>query len=162
MSRLVFRSREQGGHLPEVVADPHAVIARKRVQAIRVQFATEPCTLHTREGLVQVNPGDAIMTGVGGEHWRVSHDRFPHRYEPVPPTVAGQSGPYRSQPIRVLAIQMDRPFEVELRDGVSRLHGEPGDWLLDYGDGSLGVVAPTIFTGTYEIVGARPAAWGSP
>jgi len=35
---------------------------------------------------------------------------------------------------------------------VSRLHGHPGDWLVDYGDGSLGIVSRTIFPTTYEII----------
>jgi hypothetical protein len=32
------------------------------------------------------------------------------------------------------------------------LHGHPGDWLVDYGDGSLGIVSRTIFPTTYEII----------
>jgi hypothetical protein len=32
------------------------------------------------------------------------------------------------------------------------LHGRAGDWLVDYGDGSLGIVSPAIFSTTYEIV----------
>ena len=47
---------------------------------------------------------------------------------------------------------MTEPFDVLLADGVSRLHGRPGDWLVDYGDGSLGVVTNAIFGVTYEIV----------
>jgi hypothetical protein len=48
---------------------------------------------------------------------------------------------------------MPGAFEVALADGVSRLRGQPGDWLVDYGDGSLGIVSPAIFAATYEIVG---------
>jgi hypothetical protein len=47
---------------------------------------------------------------------------------------------------------MSEPFEVILSDGVSRLSGRTGDWLIDYGDGSLGIVAPMIFADTYEIL----------
>jgi hypothetical protein len=36
---------------------------------------------------------------------------------------------------------------------VSRLQGQAGHWLVDYGDGSFGVVSPPIFATTYEIVG---------
>jgi hypothetical protein len=39
-----------------------------------------------------------------------------------------------------------------LADGVSRLHGQPGEWLVDYGDGSLGIVSEAIFATTYEII----------
>jgi hypothetical protein len=40
---------------------------------------------------------------------------------------------------------------VLLADGISRLHGKPGDWLVDYGDGSLGIVSPDIFATTYQL-----------
>jgi hypothetical protein len=47
---------------------------------------------------------------------------------------------------------MEQPFEVMLADGVSRLTGHAGDWLIDYGDGSLGIVTQAIFATTYEIL----------
>jgi hypothetical protein len=47
---------------------------------------------------------------------------------------------------------MDENFEVQLADGKSVLHGKRGDWLVDYGDGSLGIVSQTIFDVTYLIV----------
>jgi hypothetical protein len=71
----------------------------------------------------------------------------------VPPTLEGESGPYHSLRYRVLALQMDRPFEVLLADGVSRLVGHAADWLIDYGDGSLGIVSKPIFDTTYEVPG---------
>ena len=54
---------------------------------------------------------------------------------------------------RVLALRMDRPFEVMLADGVSRLMGHAGEWLIDYGDGSLGIISMPIFDMTYEVLG---------
>jgi len=39
-----------------------------------------------------------------------------------------------------------------LRDGISQLHGDRGDWLVDYGDGNLGIVAAEVFESMYEIV----------
>jgi hypothetical protein len=48
---------------------------------------------------------------------------------------------------------MAEPFEVLLADGQSRLTGRPSDWLVDYGDGSLGIVSQAIFATTYEILG---------
>ncbi len=56
-----------------------------------------------------------------------------------------------SRPSRILALPMDRTFEVVLADGKSRLTGHAGDWLVDYGDGSLGIVSRPIFATTYEI-----------
>jgi hypothetical protein len=105
------------------------------------------------EGLVQAKPGDAILTGGGGEHWRVSKAHFADKYQPVPPTRAGEDGTYASLPAHVLTIQMTEDFSVVLADGESQLDGRAGDWLVDYGDGSLGVVAHVIFPTTYEILG---------
>ena len=96
--------------------------------------------------------GDAIITGIAGEHWRVSRSHFPDKYQPVPPTAAGEPGRYASFPNQVMALSMAEPFAVLLADGISRLDGRAGDWLVDYGDGSLGVVSPTIFAVTYELM----------
>ena len=148
----IFRSRGEQGYLPDIESDRRRVRARKRSNTVEARFATSDGTLRTPEGVVSVRSGDAIMTGIAGEQWRVSRGSFEHRYTPIPPTRAGQPGRYESLPIEVLAIAMDGPFEVVLRDGVSQLHGERGDWLVDYGDGSLGIVAAEVFNSTYEIV----------
>lgn len=103
-------------------------------------------------GLVHARPGDAIVTGTAGDRWRVSRTRFAEKYRPVPPTLTGHDGVYVSLPNRIMAVQMPDAFEVLLADGVSQLSGQPRDWLVDYGDGSLGIVADAIFATTYEIV----------
>jgi hypothetical protein len=100
---------------------------------------------------VHARPGDAILTGVAGENWRVSRARFAEKYVPVAPTRAGADGTYRSVSRRIHAVHMQEPFAVLLVDGKSRLSGKPGDWLVDYGDGSLGIVAPDIFAHTYAL-----------
>lgn len=132
---------------------PRRIWARKLVHEIEARFTPVACTVQTREGLVHARPGDAILTGLSGEHWRVSHERFAEKYRPVPPTVSGESGRYASLPYRIMAVPMTEAFEVVLADAVSRLHGNAGDWLVDYGDGSLGIVSPPIFATTYEILG---------
>jgi hypothetical protein len=71
----------------------------------------------------------------------------------VPPTQAGEDGRYVSLRTRVLALQLPEAFEVALADGQSKLNGQVGDWLVDYGDGSLGIVSRAIFPTTYEILG---------
>ena len=94
----------------------------------------------------------SACTGTAGEHWRVSRSRFADKYRPVPPTVAGEAGRYVSLPNRIMAVPMSEVFEVLLADGVSRLKGVPGEWLVDYGDGSLGIVSEDIFASTYTII----------
>jgi len=117
-----------------------------------VRFTLRPCAIQTQEGVVHAQPGDAILTGTVGEQWCMSAKTFKRKYRPVPPTLAGEAGRYASLRYRVMCLHMDGPFEVVLADGLSRLDGRAGDWLVDYGDGSLGVVAGSIFAATYEIV----------
>ncbi|MGC1387360.1 MAG: PGDYG domain-containing protein [Steroidobacteraceae bacterium] len=150
--RAIFRSSGQPGFTAYVSGNPQRIEARKREHTVQVRFTPVACTVETAEGSVQAKPGDAIITGIAGEHWRVSRTRFHEKYQPVPPTVEGEAGAYHSLRYRVLALRMDRPFEVLLADGISRLTGHVGDWLIDYGDGSLGIVSMPIFTKTYEIL----------
>ena len=149
----LFRSSGQRGFSSALSDDRRCVEARKFEREVNVQFAPEACTVQTPEGLVHAQPGDAILTGVAGERWRVSRAHFADKYRPVPPARAGEPGTYLSLPTRVRALQMPGPFEVLLADGQSRLTGKTGDWLVDYGDGSLGIVSPAIFATTYEILG---------
>jgi hypothetical protein len=148
----LFRSSGQRGYSKSISTDPRRVFARKLEREIEVQFTKVACTVETAEGAVQAKPGDAVVTGTGGERWRVSREHFAEKYRPVPPTLAGETGRYMSLPYRILALQMSDSFEVLLADGVSRLAGQAGDWLVDYGDGSLGIVSRDIFSTTYEII----------
>ena len=152
MSLSVFQSSGQRGYSAAVSGDPRCLRARKLEREIGVRFADMSCTVQTTEGTVHALPGDAIITGTAGEHWRVSRAHFGEKYRPVPPTEAGTAGRYVSRPNRILALPMIQPFEVLLADGISRLRGRPGDWLVDYGDGSLGIVSEMIFATTYEIL----------
>jgi PGDYG protein len=149
---LIFRCSGKSGFSTEVSGHPQHVEARKLEREVEVRFTDVACIVRTPEGAVQAHPGDAILTGNGGHHWRVSHAKFEHKYRPLPPTVAGRSGHYMSLPYHILALQLQEPFDVQLADGVSALSGHAGDWLVDYGDGSLGIVAQDIFATTYEIL----------
>jgi hypothetical protein len=148
-----FHSSGEPGFSSHLTAHPGHVVARKLEHKVQVHFSEDSCTVRTLEGLVHARRGDAIITGTGGEHWRVSKERFPQKYRPVETTVPGENGTYVSLRTQILALQMDEEFEVLLADGQSQLLGKPGDWLVDYGDGSLGIVSQAIFPTTYEIIG---------
>lgn len=152
-SSLLFRSSGRPGYLEEIGGNPRRRVARKLEREVQVRFAREVCTVQTNEGLVNAKPGDAILTGIHGEHWRVSQARFPDKYRPAESTTAGEDGAYVSLPNRVFAVPMSEAFEVLLADRESKLSGRAGDWLVDYGDGSLGVVSSKVFDLTYELVG---------
>src|SRR4051812_13333733 len=87
----LFRSSAQPGYSSAVSNHPGRVTARKLEREIQVQFTSTPCTVRTREGVVHARPGDAIVTGTAGEHWRVSRAHFAEKYRAVPPTVEGQA-----------------------------------------------------------------------
>lgn len=148
-----FKSTGRAGYSSATRELPGHLTARKREQPVQVRFTDTDCVIQSREGSVHAAPGDAILTGARGERWRVSRARFAEKYRPIPPTQAGQDGAYMSKPIQVLVVQMHEPFEVLLADGRSMLAGMPGDWLVDYGDGSLGIVSEAIFPMTYDRVG---------
>lgn len=128
------------------------VRARKRSFPVQVVFAAGDCVVPTLEGAVDARAGDAIVTGPAGERWPVARAHFMDKYQPLGPLPPGVDGTYLSLPADVLALAMAVPFAVHLADGRSRLAGRPGDWLIDYGDGSLGVIAQPIFSATYDIL----------
>ncbi len=148
----MFRCSGQNGFSAVVLNHPRQVKARKLELEVEVRFTPIACIVRTPEGIVHAHPGDAILTGNGGQHWRVSRAKFANKYRPVPPTKAGESGRYKSRPYPILALQLQESFDVLLADGISQLTGQPGDWLVDYGDGSLGIVAKNVFAATYEIM----------
>jgi PGDYG protein len=149
----LFRSSGTRGYSSPIADDPRRIAALKLERQVQVAFTPAACIVQTPEGLVHARPGDAIITGIAGERWRVSRAHFGEKYRPVPPTQAGESGTYLSLRNRILAVRMNETFDVLLADGESRLTGHAGDWLVDYGDGSLGVVTNAIFANTYEILG---------
>jgi len=151
-SRPLFRSTGRDGYSAEVANHPQRVEARKLEREVQVRFTDIACIVRTPEGEVHARPGDAIITGNGGQHWRVSLAKFAHKYRPIAPTQSGESGSYMSLPYHILALRILEPFDVMLADGESHLSGHAGDWLADYGDGSLGIVAASIFATPYEIV----------
>ncbi len=148
----VFRSSGVNGFSTAITGNGRHIRARKREHRVEVRFTPVPCTIQTSEGTVHAKQGDAILTGIDGEHWRVSQNRFPHKYRPLPPTAAGDPGPYVSLPNEVVALAMEDAVIVVLADQMSQLSGKAGDYLVDYGDGSLGIVAPRVFATTYEII----------
>lgn len=127
-----------------------AAAYRKRILVVDVAFPETAGVVPTLEGEVGHAAGDAIVTGVSGEHWPIARETFFRKYDAVPPTRAGDPGQYRSRPSAVLARQMTSSFEIVLPDGKGVLRGDAGAWLVQYGPGDQAVVARDIFSKTYE------------
>lgn len=134
---------------PELNIDPRAVKVRKRPATVSVAFADTDGMLSTLEGKVAYRTGDAILTGVEGEHWPVRLPVFLASYSPAA-ALPGQPGTYFKKPMDVLALQLTEELVVVVGWQDDLLHGNPGDWLLQYGPGDYGIVTPLIFAQTYE------------
>ena len=155
---VTFYCHHGGGFSPIVRSNRDHVEVQKKAQDVMVEFAKYPTTVETLEGKVLANRGDAIVTGSHEERWPVIRERFIKKYDPVAPTMFGQDGVYRSRPRRLAGLNMKKRFFVVLQDGVSKLTGSNGDWLIDYGDGSLGIVAARVFIDTYEVIRGNQVA----
>jgi hypothetical protein len=133
--------------------DPHARPARKRPVEVAVRFAPADGVMATREGDVRYERGDALLTGAAGDRWPMARHRFDAAYEAVAPTAAGAEGTYRKLAVVVHARQMQAPFRVALSNQRGVLHGAAGDWLVQYAQDDVAVVAQSIFAATYELLG---------
>lgn len=133
------------GDAPAWRSHPAIVKVRKLPARVRVRFVQEAESVSTREGAVRAQPGDAVLTAATGEQWPVARADFDRYYAPT-----GDPRVFESVPRESLALQIDEAFELVLADGISRLAGQPGDWLLDHEDGQLGIVSKDIFATSYR------------
>lgn len=121
---------------------------------LSVEFAQEQRIIRTLEGEVTCQAGDAIVTGVKGEQWPVSRERFAKTYkncnEKMP---MGGNGIYCRKPMNVLARQIEEHDEVSLSYDRGVLKGKPGDWLVLGPEGDHWIVDGEVFSETYIKVG---------
>lgn len=138
--------------IPDLARHPAALRVRKLPVPVAVRWMAAPGVCGTLEGPVPYAAGDALLTGVQGEQWPVAREKFLATYEPVAPTVAGADGQYRKRPADVFALLLEQPLDIDGPAAGRRLHGNPGDWLLQYAPGDYGIVAASIFEQTYRAV----------
>jgi hypothetical protein len=133
-------------------SDPRRRRVAKRRVRVSVAFATSPGTVDTLEGPVAYQTGDAIMTGVAGEHWPVPRTTFFARYEAVEGVEAGDDGPYESLPERAWAVHLDEgdvPLQVVTSAGAV-LQAARDDWIVKRATGDVHVVNGDLFWSLYE------------
>jgi PGDYG protein len=147
--------------LPDLAADPGALRVCKKPIPVRVEFAAADGVCETLEGPVRYRSGDAILTGIQGERWPVRRDVFRSNYEPLAPIRAGENGNYRKAPTVTYALRLERARDVPVGWQDDPLRGQPGDWLLQYSDGTYGVVQDHIFRETYAPTSGEQR-WPSP
>jgi len=137
----------------DLTNEKQAKKVQKKAMPIVVKFAANDGYCETKEGKVSYKVGDAIMTGVEGEHWPIVREKFDKTYEPVHSVKAGEDGYYTKKPITVFALEMNEPFYVDVSWGKGRIEGKAGDWLLQYAEHDYGIVGKSIFEKTYIEVG---------
>jgi hypothetical protein len=121
-----------------------------KTEIVAVCFARQTGELASLEGPNRYVPGDALITSLTGTRWSVSRDRFDAKYAPVPPALPGADGPYQARPIPVLAKQVHEAFTASRSAGGDVLHGEAGDWLLQYAPGDFGIARHARFIQVYN------------
>jgi hypothetical protein len=136
----------------DLARDPGAVRVQKLPVPVTVQWMAHDGACQTLEGTVHFRAGDPVLTGVEGEQWTMPAQTFSASYEAVPPLPAGDDGLYRKKPRVVRAVRLAQPADVRVSFQDSLLHGEPGDWLVQYGPGDFGIVAASIFGKTYQVM----------
>ena len=114
----------------------------------KVEFAVEPGELQTIEGLIKYQIGDALITGVKEERWPIKRLNFEKSYQPIYPSVMGQSGNYLKIKTTVEARQTKSKETIEISGG--QLDAKKGDWIVTSPDGSQWVVDNNIFSETYQ------------
>jgi hypothetical protein len=138
-------------HFEAVDLREHAgAVSYVKQETVRVAFARAPGSLASREGANHYQPGDALVTGSGGDRWSVSRERFDRRYQPLPPLPHGSDGEYCSLPLPVLACQIPQAFTVRRSAGGDLLRGGAHDWLLQYAPGDWGIVEDAKFRRLYR------------
>lgn len=133
--------------------DPQALRVCKKPVPVEAEFASKDGVCNTLEGEVGFRAGDALLTGTHGEQWPIRRDLFLSSYEPVPPTRRGENGRYRKLPTLAHALRLTEPSEVSASWRNDPIHGQPGDWLIRYADGTFGIVQDPIFRETYAPAG---------
>jgi hypothetical protein len=133
----------------DLTADPAAQNVVKD-ETVAVQFAEEPGSLMSLEGPNRYARADALITGATGERWVVSRDRFDAKYVAHDGVTHGQAGAYRNVPVAVLAKQMHEAFSIARSEAGDVLHGEAGDWVMQYAPGDYGVVKAARFAKVYK------------
>jgi hypothetical protein len=119
-------------------------------EIVSVAFAREAGALMSGEGLNHYDVGDALVTGSNGVRWSVTRKRFFDKYDAVSPTLLGHDGTYRARPVPVWAKQMPHAFTLARRAGGDVLHGEAGDWVIEYAPGDFGACKAARFAAVYR------------
>lgn len=123
----------------------------KKPVSVRARLIAQPEHIHTREGIVAAVIGDWVLTDNLGNSWPVSETHLRRHYAESTLYPNEQAGVWIARPIEVLATQLNEPISVPVGHAPSYIRGEPGDWLIYYGDNAFGIVAASLFHSLYQL-----------
>lgn len=131
---------------PDLSQHPRAFRCFKQPVPVKYSFATKKMTIETLEGPVVCSKGDVIMTGVAGERWPIPRDKFNATYDIVDESTATKKY------IEVSAVKLIEEARVRVPWSKDLLTGNIGDYVVQYGVDSYGVVNNQVFEQTYAIL----------
>lgn len=125
-------------------ADPQSVEVSRTVQLVRTMIGDNQETSNT------ANPGDFIVTGIRGERYVLTPEKFHAKYERDPDA----AGRFRSKRNVVRAIAFDHAVKWEAPWGQTQW-AAPGARMIEASPGSSDIylIDGEIFEQTYEAVG---------
>lgn len=125
--------------------------AIKKPVSVSARPVTQPEPIETREGVVAAAPGDWVLTDNLGNKWPVSEAHLYSHYSQLVLSPGGQETQWIGRPIEVRVVKIKEPISVSVGSFQSYVRGEPGDWLIHYGNGTFGIVAESLFDALYQI-----------
>jgi len=131
---------------PDLSQDENSFKTFKKPIPLDYRIANNDETIKTKEGPVKARKGDSIMTGTKGENWPIPSDKFKQTYD-----ILGK-GKAAKKKIEIYAKELLKPTKVKVSWSDNLLNGNPGDYLVQYGEGDYGVVEKGIFKDTYSTV----------
>jgi len=134
------------GNEIDLTIDPGAQQVQKKDIPLQFRVAEQPETIETLEGPQPAAVGAYIMTGTKGENWPIPKDEFEKNYNIIGDNTAAK------KPLPIPGKQMQEDFFVTPTWSPNKLHGKPGDWLVQYEPGNYGVVEASIFDETYDLL----------
>lgn len=124
--------------------NPKAFKAFKKPIPLSFEHATHDQQVQTLENKVSCVAGDVIMTGTEGERWPIKKEVFESTYDVLSEGLASK------KKIIVFALQIHEVFQAKLAWAPDFLTGQPGDYLVQYGENDFGIVNQEIFLKTYQ------------
>lgn len=131
---------------------PGVIRARSLQVKRNVVIAKKSGLVATPEGSLRFQVGDAIITDENNDCWPVKKRYFNDFYVADDSISHGDDGIYLKRSNDVVVYELKAPMRINFSEGRGGLYGRAGDWIVDYGNGELSIVAREKFLKLYELI----------